>query len=697
MSEIIHVPIKDGTLKQEVVYNVNDDVSLPLAYRTSRKRHGKKNITYLEIVTTFDIETTTIGNGNTGYHAFMYQWQFCINGIVIFGRRWEEFLKLLEKLNDLYELCDTRRLVCYVHNLAYEFQFLKDFMNVQEMFAKDKKKPMYFYANGVEFRCSYFLSNMSLQKFCENSEKCTHYKLGGDEYNYSKMRTCDTELTAYEKGYCFNDVYGLYECILNRLDNDTLSSIPLTSTGYVRRDYRNAMNNRKNRAMFLKLRLNAETYTMCRKAFRGGDTHANRFKVGLIIDEVYSCDKQSSYPATMELYYFPMSPFTPVVPRNQSEFDKFIESDCCLMDVTIYNLVCKPEQGDPYIDLAHCVQFSNIINDNGRILMADMVRIFCTECDIECIRMCYENCFNIKVNRMFIAKRGKLPFELRNHLMQLYKGKTELKGVEGKEYEYAKKKNDVNSSFGMMVSSIDREEILYSNGVGWNKEVPNLEKALDEYYNSRNNFLSYQWGVWITAQSRLQLRYAITLVGKDFVYSDTDSVKFIGKHHLLEFEELNKKIIADCEKAQPRAYAIRDGEKCYLGVWENDGVYKRFRTWGAKKYAYEVVEKKDNPQKSIKKGDITFHITVSGMSKEKGAKAIGCIENFMIDGSPFTDVGRQTAYYNDAQPHYETIDGTRFLTASNIALVDTTYTLGVTSTYRELISENILKLIENSY
>lgn len=697
MSEILKVPIKDGTLKQEIAYSIYDMPDFPRSYETFMKKHEKRYISYIEIVSTFDIETTTIVNKNDGYKAFMYQWQFCINGNVIFGRRWEEFFQLLKKLRNFFELSDTKRLVVYVHNLAYEFEFIKDFLNVSEMFAKDRKKPLYFVADGIEFRCSYFLSNMNLQKFCENSEGCIHYKLNGENYNYSKIRTCDTPLTIEEKAYCFNDVKGLEECIKSRLKDDNLATIPLTSTGYVRRDYRKAMNTRKNRALFLKLALNEKTYSLCRKAFRGGDTHANRHKVGYIINDVYSYDKQSSYPASMELYYYPMSTFTKVVPRNQKEFDDFCNNYCCLMDITIYNVICKPEQADPYIDLAHCLEHSEIINDNGRILCAEKVRIVCTECDIECIRMCYEDCFKIVVNEMYTAKRGKLPFEFRNYLMSLYKSKTELKGIDGKEYEYAKKKNDVNSSFGMAVSAIDRDEIIYDAFNGWTKDTPDLKQALEDYYKSRNNFLSYQWGVWITAQSRLQLRKMLTIVADDLVYTDTDSVKFVGEHHIAEFEKMNHQIICDCEKAQPRAYAIKDGVKYYLGVWENDGVYERFRTWGAKKYAYDIVEKKDRPEKGIKKGDITFRITVAGMSKEKGAKAVETLENFKIDSLPFENVGRQTAYYNDESPHYMEYDGSRFLTASNIALVDTTYTLGVTGTYRQLISGNLLEIFEKSY
>ena len=116
-----------------------------------------------------------------------------------------------------------------------------------------------------------------------------------------------------------------------------------------------------------------------------------------------------------------------------------------------------------------------------------------------------------------------------------------------------------------------------------------------------------------------------------------------------------------------------------MGVYEYEGCYAEFSTLGAKKYCYDTIEKD---------GSIGFHITVSGMHKKKGAKRVKCIENFNI-GKTFNDVGRTVSYYNDENPHTITINGDTFTTASNIGIVDTTYTLGITNEYYELIKDNI--------
>lgn len=254
----LNIPIiVNGTedVSLETIYSVDDfPFSEFQTLRECRKRGRKKNpIVYYDIEMAFDIETTTLEKldyeryNKTGEKvvkgtAFMYQWQFCIKDTVCFGRTWNEFLSFCEKLHLCLQTSDKKRAVVYVHNLSYEFQFMKDFIEMDEIFARDAHKVMKCFSHryGIEFRCSYFISNMSLSKFCENSEGVIHYKLV-DTYEYKKLRTPTTPLTEIEQGYCYNDVRGLCECIRALRKEDNLAEIPLTSTGYVRREFRRAM------------------------------------------------------------------------------------------------------------------------------------------------------------------------------------------------------------------------------------------------------------------------------------------------------------------------------------------------------------------------------------------------------------------------------------------------------------------------
>ena len=683
------VPTINGD-KAETVYNIND---FPYGSLEFLEKCKTKRSTFYNVSCAFDIESTTIEppyeydkHGKKLYltepYGFMYHWQFCINKCVVFGRTWEEFQEFLKNIKKALKLNEKTRLVIYVHNLSYEFQFMKEFIKIESIFARDKRKVMKVNTkDGFEFRCSYFLSNMNLAKFCENSELCTHYKLI-DEYDYSKIRTPKTELTSEELAYCYNDVRGLCECIDTMLQHDTIASIPLTNTGYVRRDYREVMKTKQNRYNFVKTQLNVHDYTMLRRAFRGGNTHANRFKADVILKDVYSFDISSSYPSCIEMDDFPLGKFNKVTIKTQRKLDYFCKNYCVVMEVEFFNIEVKKGIVIPYVDIAHCYERSNIKNDNGRILKADYVKLTITNIDLDIIRKCY-NFEGFHVLDAIYSEKGKLPIELRKKLMDFYTAKTQLKGVEGKEYEYMKSKNRLNATFGMMVTDVAHTDINYDvDTMEWSEVKPDLEGALQQFYQSRNNFLSYQWGVFVTANARKRLQDMLDIVGEDVVYIDTDSIKFVNKKHIAEFEELNEKLKIIAEENDVKAYVDRkenDGtvNRFYLGTWDNDGNYNRFKTLGAKKYCYE----------KTKKGDVKFEITVSGMNKKKGAKAVKTIENFKI-GQTFHDVGRTVSWYNDEQIHEITINGDTFTTASNIGIVETTYTLGVTNEYWELIGSN---------
>lgn len=663
----------------DIIYNVDD-----FPYRESllgvkqvRKRNGNNRCCYLNVSSAFDIETTSIEDERP--FGFMYHWQWCVNHNVVFGRTWDEFITFYEQLISINNLTNNNVLVVYVHNLSFEFQFIKDFIHIYNVFAREKRKVLKCSAKGIEFRCSYYLSNMSLAKFCENSKGVVHYKVQG-KFDYTKIRTSASILSDTEKQYCYNDVAGLCECIDSKLEEDTIASIPLTSTGYVRRDFRNAMKTKENRRLFEKIQLNADMYKMMKKAFRGGNTHANRHFANKIVKDVYSFDKQSSYPASMLYDEVPMGKFAYCTIDSQEKLDTFMDKYCLVLDVSFYNI--KTDVAIPYLDIAHTEQRANIVNDNGRILSADYVRITLTNVDLDIIRRTYSY-EGFQVHKCIYARKGLLPREFREQVMHYFEGKTTLKGFPDKLYEYMKSKNKLNSAYGMCVTAIDNDTISYEDGE-WNVEKTNdftLEMMLKNFYSSRNSFLAYQWGVFIVANSRKRLQDAIDLLGNDIVYTDTDSVKFVNKSNVIKIEMINKEIKKIC--IETNAYLDYKNKRYYLGIWENEtenydnGCYEHFKTLGAKKYCYDF--KKNGKKK--------FTITVSGMSKEKGSERVGKIENFNI-GEIYHDIGRTVSWYNDERVHWIEVDGVRMKTASNIAVLETTYQLGVTNEYWELIFDN---------
>ena len=68
----------------------------------------------------FDIETTSMYQDEQK-RAFMYVWMLDIFDCTIIGRTWKEFMEVIYTISNHYQLKGVkRRLIVYVHNLAYE-------------------------------------------------------------------------------------------------------------------------------------------------------------------------------------------------------------------------------------------------------------------------------------------------------------------------------------------------------------------------------------------------------------------------------------------------------------------------------------------------------------------------------------------------------------------------------------------------
>lgn len=637
---------------------------------------------YINHLMTFDIETSTIEKTDGSFEGFMYQWQVCIDGYVCFGRTWKEFLTFLRKMNRALKNYDKKhKLVCYIHNFSYEFQFLYSWIKLTEVFAIDKRKPLKAISKdfNIEFRCSYLLSNMNLKKFIENTPNA-HYFKGTGDLDYHKVFTPQTNLTMSELGYCFNDVMGLYEAIIYLLKEDTLVTIPLTSTGYVRRECRNNMRkNKKNRKQFLELKLNDKLYTLCKDAFRGGNTASNRYKTNFINYNLSSYDMSSAYPYAMISGLYPITPFQEETIISLDMLDDYNDRYCTLAYYSFEKVKLKKGVPFPYIPYSKCIEFIAPNYEtkfkgkeycyNGRILEAEFIKIAMTNYDYQIFINQYDyDEDNVRVEDFYYSHKGFLPKELTDTVIEFFTLKSQLKGIEEKEYEYMKSKNKLNSLYGMIVTDIIRQENLFTDQ--WEKGE---NSTLEEYYSKRNNFLTYQWGLFVTAICRTNLQKAIDKIGLDCVYIDTDSVKFVGEHDNV-FEQINQEMIDWCTQNDIINYVNVGNHKYFLGLYDKEKGYSEFITLGAKKYAF-------NQNKKI-------GITVAGLNKKSGAQELerkGGLSNFKI-GTEFFDSGRKTVYYNDDKKHFLTVQGCQIENASNIALVDTTYTLGMTDVMLSILN-----------
>ena len=141
------------------IYNPNDIEYIADVAMSNERLRSKKKVLYFDTPCAFDIETTSFISYSGEKTAIMYEWTLGINGLVIIGRTWDEFLKCVEKLIKCLDISLNKRLVIYVHNLAYEFQFICKRFEWEKVFAIDNRKPVYAITiDGIEFRCSYLLS-----------------------------------------------------------------------------------------------------------------------------------------------------------------------------------------------------------------------------------------------------------------------------------------------------------------------------------------------------------------------------------------------------------------------------------------------------------------------------------------------------------------------------------------------------------
>lgn len=625
---------------------------------------GKRN-KYLNIPAAFDIETSALDCGQ----SIMYIWQLKVGDQRVIGRAWKEFVEELCNISDA--LPKGVKLKLFVHNLSYEFQFLSGILKFADdsvMIIKNRRILKATWRN-IVFCCSYLLSNMSLERWAK--QLGVKRKAVG-LLDYSIQRFCGTVLSSQEVYYCITDVDVLCECIKrqNVIWNDDISTMPSTSTGYVRREAKAVLSVDKTYS-YSQSAPDEEVFIMLREAFRGGNTHANRFYAGRILENVSSVDIASSYPAVMLLPEFPVGRAKRLHKRAnmnyKKQFARLLKECCCLFRVAISNLALRIyEQPIPYISASDCRGAKKSVYDNGRVLFADYLEMTVTDVDWHIICSMYTFDYEI-IGDVVYWKKDYLPVMYRDLVCQYYINKTLLKG--GDEYEYLKFKNLINALFGMLVQNPAGDSIVWRN-LEYFIEDKDVQTALDEY--SKRAVMDYQKGVWVTALARRQLQRGLDLAGNDVVYCDTDSIKYLSEH---DFSCLNKDYV----------FSAKDkfGNDHPIGVFEieDDNYCELFRTWGAKKYAGEH--------------DGKLKITVAGVNKEAGARELkrkGGLAVFK-PGMIWANTGKMEVIYND-KPEVTAVFtpfGIQRIT-KNIYMRPTTYTLNITNEYRQRLYETNFQL-----
>ena len=665
----------------ETVYyfdDVHNDIDT-LFDGVERRTRRKWKMEYYDIPVTFDIETSSFYDHNEK-RACMYIWMFSIDDKIIIGRSWDEFIYLCDMLVKKFSLNPKyRRMIIYVHHLGFEFQWFCNRFQWLKVFALDKRIPLSaLTVSGIEFRCSYRLSGYNLAKTGENLTKYKVEKMSGDlDYKLVRLPAdpkhgfAGTPLTEIELGYCINDVRVVSSYIRERIEADGgINHIPLTKTGYVRKYCRahiyadpDTKKYREYRDLMLKLTIEPDEYEVLQEGFQGGFVHGNAFMVGKTLKNGMSLDYCSKYPAEIVAKMFPMGKGVKVHIKDREDFENRIRDYFCVFRVRLYGVHSKI-LFENYLSFSKCRNVRKAKLNNGRIISAEYLETTITNLDWEIIQDCYKIENGIEIGDFYQYKKGYLPTEFIKCVLEFYRIKTELKNVENKEAEYLQGKENLNSCYGMMVTSVVRPIITYSQDliesepVGWTERKPILKEEIDKYNKAKGRFLYYPWGVFVTAWARYDLwKSGILRIRDDYAYSDTDSVKFIHpEKHMDVMEDFNKTVCEEMLKAM-RHHKLSpdmvvpktlDGTPKPLGVFEIDGKYNRFKIMGAKRY---LVDDK-------KKG---LQLTVAGLPKKSGLKYLKKYKDpfKMFHNNmkvPASESGKQTATYIDYETYGTMID-----------------------------------------
>lgn len=613
----------------------------------STKKKGKKyKINYLDIPMAFDIETSSFYIGEMKC-ACMYIWQFAIDEYVFVGRLWSEYEEFIGELERWLELSDTRRVCIFVHNLSHEFQYLKTHFQWSEVFAPKERKPLYaLEIGGVEYRCSYMLSGVKLEKTAEKLRNSDLHKLCGD-LDYRLIRVSNekyqTPITDEEMQYCINDVLIVTKFIKQLLEREKngMASLPLTKTGYVRRlcKYaclqKNGKINWKYKRLMENMTIEEDEYDLLKEAYCGGFTHASCLnsnktfvvdKCDKVFEEVKSLgafDFTSSYPTSLIAFQYPCSKGIKKEINSINELEKYMMSYLMVFRIKLKNVISKISY-EHYISESKCHNIRcekdreeyNVIVDNGRIVEADELELTITCVDYRIIKCVYN--FDVEsIGLCYVYQKDYLPKEIIGVILDLYEKKTTLKGITGKlengedaEIVYGQAKEDINSIYGDFVRDIVSNFFDYTNH--WLADRTTKQELLKQYNESKNRFTHYSWGIYCTAYSRYNLWTGITEFKEDYIYADTDSIKAKNyEAHLDYIEKYNKSICEKLEKCLeyrgfPKdAYKPKNkkGEEKPLGVWDFEGEMDYFKCLRAKSYMYRT------------KADKELHFTVAGTGK----------------------------------------------------------------------------------
>lgn len=664
-----------------------------------------RNIKYKQSIITFDIESTSLAIYKPKHHrdgsvteevdkkyAWMYICAVYNNGSIFHFRTWDQAKDYFDSLS---RICDNNtRYICWVHNLSFEFQFMKDFMKLKEVFCRKAHNVIKCVYKNIEFRDTLALSNCKLANLAKN-EHLGIEKLEGD-LDYSLVRHQLTDMTEKEIKYLNHDVIIVAKYIEKKVkEYGRLENIPLTSTGEVRRlfvtelEKTSQLDNIHELAVLYSADC-MELQNLLIDIYAGAYTHANYQCIGDVLEDLLCKDIASSYPYQMISKKYPTIWYQLDEEKISSEeflIDYPIEEYAYAMRVRIHGLRRKHVHS---IISSHKCQaiYGDRVVDNGRIAYADEVSIAINDIDFLNILDFYDF-DDIEFYDVWVSKKEYLPTPLVKIILKLFKDKTSLKGVEEEIDNYMRSKARANGVYGSTVFNIMASG-YYFDEVSNMKFLKNEMEFSDfkKYVNNPKQYLWYSIGVWVTSYAKRQILTPIKKMSENAKYCDTDSVKYTsGKRYVKLFEHLNAQVRTEFYDAMkyhglPKSdYTFMDkfGVEHFIGIFEEEEPYKRFKSLGSKRYLVEYYDGKMSSTVAGAPKDLWKHLGKTNDEKFDNFK-----DNFRLRDCKLTHTyteGKTKLYVTD----YNGV-GTFVDVRSGVCLTKADFTMSLSDEFKNFLN-----------
>ncbi len=627
-----------------------------------------RNISYVlagilkpNTIAAFDTETTA---NLEKFSNCVYMYQFAIGNTAFILRNYRQFLEFLRQIDNVAEAIGIETVKIAVHNLTFDYYNTFGFYDDGERLYHDefivRTKILSAKAlKNIQFVDTLRLFNLSLDRsIAEYAPETPFEKLG--DFDYTKKRYQDTPLSQDEIAYALNDVLGLCDAIkgiCRRYDVDW-QNLRLTQTANARMEIiKNIRERGETEALAMELKkgwLNPAQYERVRASFAGGMVYHNPIYSSKIVaygnaatelsrrniphikakNEMFAVDMTSAYPTALALQKMPTGKNIEIANKDFTDFplekiEKMLKQGLGFTGSVIFEkLELKPGKS-PIIRkvLNHCMTDGNAIeyDANGYITHGDIIHVKAiNDVDFDMIKHSYDFrlCF---LHSGHFYKMGYVPKPFLTELLRLYKLKTELKDVEGKEDIYMKSKTIINGAvYGDLAMDIVFDDLEIDDGMDIHlspRQLRDAEKHVRKAYNSYNlyslgisknrqsgkyehnpdkikRYGDKRWAAYVTSYTRREMLLLRDTTGSQHtLYGDTDSHKGIELYSGYAaglVEKFNKMKAEAIERAAkhhgltPRDFAPVDcrGAEHPLGYLERESVGDIFVTKGAKTYFY---------------------------------------------------------------------------------------------------------------